>query len=233
MKTLHISDGNIEALKWVGLVLMTGDHINKYLFNATLPFLFEAGRLCLPIFVFVLAYNLARPSALKNGVYQRTMARLAVAGLLASAPYIALGGLLGGYWPLNVLFTMLVLTGALFLLESFGNNGKAFAGLVCLFGGGLVEFAWPAVIGGLAVWQYYKKPSITPLIIVALSCAALRVVNGNWWALAAIPLITIFSFINVPVRRQRWAFYAYYPLHLAALWSIRIPMSKAGYLFFY
>ena len=32
--------------------------------------------------------------------------------------------------------------------------------------------------------------------------------------------------------RLRWAFYAYYPLHLAALWLIRIPMSKAGYLFF-
>lgn len=32
--------------------------------------------------------------------------------------------------------------------------------------------------------------------------------------------------------RLRWAFYAYYPLHLTALWLIRIPMSKAGYLFF-
>ena len=59
-----MADGTIEGLKWLALVLMTGDHVNKYLFNATLPVLFEAGRIALPLFVFVLAYNLARPGTL-------------------------------------------------------------------------------------------------------------------------------------------------------------------------
>jgi hypothetical protein len=36
MKPFHFSDGTLEALKWLGLILMTGDHVNKYLFNATL-----------------------------------------------------------------------------------------------------------------------------------------------------------------------------------------------------
>lgn len=58
---LFVADGTVEGLKWLGLLLMTGDHVNKYLFNGTLPFLFEAGRLAMPIFVFVLAFNLARP----------------------------------------------------------------------------------------------------------------------------------------------------------------------------
>lgn len=65
MKPLHVPDGTVEALKWLALALMTGDHVNKYLFNGTLPFLFEAGRLALPIFVFVLAYNLAVDSPYK------------------------------------------------------------------------------------------------------------------------------------------------------------------------
>lgn len=30
----------------------------------------------------------------------------------------------------------------------------------------------------------------------------------------------------------RWAFYIFYPLHLAALLLVRIPMAAAGYLFF-
>jgi len=77
MKALRIPDGTVEALKWLALVLMTGDHVNKYLFNATLPVLFEAGRVALPLFVFVLAYNLARPGTLERGVYGRTMSRLA------------------------------------------------------------------------------------------------------------------------------------------------------------
>ena len=98
MKALRVSDGAIEALKWIDLVVMTRDHVNKYLFNATLPGLFEAGRLCLPLFVFVLAYNLARPGTLASGAYLRTLKRLAIFGALASAPFMALGGLLAGWW---------------------------------------------------------------------------------------------------------------------------------------
>ncbi|MDK3025103.1 TraX family protein [Cupriavidus taiwanensis] len=32
MKSLHVPDGTVEALKWIALALMTGDHVNKYLF---------------------------------------------------------------------------------------------------------------------------------------------------------------------------------------------------------
>ncbi|WP_010101405.1 TraX family protein [Verminephrobacter aporrectodeae] len=64
---LVVADGTCEGLKWLALALMTGDHVNKYLFNATLPVLFEAGRLALPIFVFVLACNLARPGTCPAG----------------------------------------------------------------------------------------------------------------------------------------------------------------------
>ena len=75
---------------------MTGDHINKYLFNETLPFLFETGRMAMPLFVFVLAYNLARPGIYESGAYLRIMTRLTIFGLRASPAFIALGGLLEG-----------------------------------------------------------------------------------------------------------------------------------------
>ena len=29
MKPLHVPDGTVEALKWLALALMTGDHVNK------------------------------------------------------------------------------------------------------------------------------------------------------------------------------------------------------------
>lgn len=53
-----------------------------------------------------------------------------------------------------------------------------------------------------------------------------------FWALAALPVVAAAAHVDVRLPRLRWAFYAYYPLHLIALWLIRIPMSKAGYLFF-
>ena len=52
---LVLADGTVEALKWFALLSMTGEHVNKYLFNGTIDWLFDAGRLCLPIFVFGLS----------------------------------------------------------------------------------------------------------------------------------------------------------------------------------
>lgn len=229
---LTVADGTVEGLKWLALALMTGDHVNKYLFNATLPVLFEAGRVALPLFVFVLAYNLARPGTLERGVYGRTMSRLAVFGALASVPFVALGGLYAGWWPLNVMFTLLVVTATAYLVERGGKLHLAAAGVAFLVGGSSVEYWWPAVAFGLAVWSYTRRPSWAAAAVALLACAALWFINRNLWALAALPVLFLASRVDVRVPRLRWAFYAYYPLHLAALWLIRIPMSKAGYLFF-
>ena len=107
---LVVADGSIEALKWLALLLMTGDHVNKYLLNGANPLLFNMGRMALPIFCFVLAYNLARPDTLQRGIYGRTMTRLTLFGLAATPAFLALGGLWAGWWPLNVMFTLLAAT---------------------------------------------------------------------------------------------------------------------------
>ncbi|EJL9283271.1 conjugal transfer protein TraX [Salmonella enterica] len=229
MPRLVVADGTVEGLKWLGLLLMTGDHVNKYLFNGTLPFLFEAGRLAMPIFVFVLAFNLARPGQLERGVYQRTMKRLAAFGALASIPFIALGGLYAGWWPLNILFTLLALTATAYLIE---RGNIAWAALVLMGAGAMVEYWWPALLFGLAVWSYARKPTLAAAGVAVIACAALGFINGNMWALAVLPVLLSATCLNLRMPRLRWAFYAYYPLHLGALWLIRIPMSHAGYLFF-
>ena len=89
---LKFSDGAIETLKWVALVLMTLDHINKYLLHDSVPALFAIGRTTMPLFAVVLAFNLARPGALEGGAAERTIKRLALFGAVATVPFIALGG---------------------------------------------------------------------------------------------------------------------------------------------
>ena len=203
MKPLHVPDGTVEALKWLALALMTGDHVNKYLFNGTLPFLFEAGRLALPIFVFVLAYNLARPGAFERGAYTRTMKRLAVFGAVASVPFVALGGLSAGWWPLNVLFTLLVVTACAYLVEKGGPLHLVGAGLVFLVGGGLVEYWWPAVAFGLA-----PRPSrCSP----ARRCGSSIATCGRWprcrcsWSLpASICPCRACAGRSTPITRCTW-----------------------------
>ena len=90
---LVISDGTLEGLKWFALIVMTLANIDKYLYHQSLPAgIFELGRSALPLFSFVLAYNLARPDSLKSGRYLRTLKRLAFFGLISSLFYIPHSG---------------------------------------------------------------------------------------------------------------------------------------------
>ena len=142
---LTLSSGTLEALKWLALILMTFDHVNKHLLHASVPELFAAGRLAMPLFGFVLGYNLARPDALEGGTFKRTAVRLAVFGSIASVPFIALGGLGWGWWPFNVMATLLVATLCAWLFEVGGWARIALACLLFILGGSVVEFWWPGL----------------------------------------------------------------------------------------
>lgn len=224
-----IADGSLEALKWVGLLAMTGDHVDKYVFNGTIDVLFDAGRIAMPVFACVLACNLARPGAMTSGAYIRTMKRLALFGILASPAFVALGGLVGGWWPLNIMFTLLTITAVLYLADRGDYLGSA---VLFFFAGSSVEFWWPGLTVGVAAWWYCRRPDWMPLACGLVGLASLGWVNGNQWALAALPLLLLAARLDLCVPRLRWIFYVFYPLHLSALWLVRIPMGKAGYLFF-
>jgi hypothetical protein len=173
---------------------------------------------------------LARPGALERGVYQRTLGRLAVVGVIAEAPFIALGGLGWGWWPLNILFMLLVAGTIMWLVELGGAWQIAFGVLVFIVGGAMVEFWWPAIAMCLAAWSYCRRPNWRALGFWFASVLALWVVNRNWWAFAAFPLIFYAPHARWTVPRWRYAFYAYYPAHLALIWGISMWLSipKAG-----
>lgn len=233
---LVLTDGGIEALKWFGLVAMTLDHVNKFLLGASVPALFALGRLVLPLFVIVLAYNLARPGADRSSRYRRTMRRLALVAVLASVPFMGLGGLVGGWWPLNVMFTLLLIATALHLLDQGGALRVAAAAAIVAIGGGLVEYWWPAVALGICTWSYSRRPSSAAAVGAILSCAALSPLVAwvsaqevDQWALLAFPLVLAVGRLQLALPRFPLAFYAYYPAHLVAIWIARaLTMPTAG-----
>lgn len=214
---LVFSDGAIEALKWLALGLMTVDHVNKYLLHDSVPVMFALGRATMPIFAVVLAYNLARPGALEGGAAIRTMKRLAIFGAVASAPFIALGGLIAGWWPLNVMATLAVATAVIHFLQA---GRKWLALLVFLAGGSIVEFWWPGVMLCVAAWQYCKSPRWSWLAIWFASLSALTIINQNWWAFGALPAFLAASELRLSVPRLSRVFYTYYPAHLTAIWAL-------------
>lgn len=221
---MNISYGKTELLKWAALVLMLGDHVNKFLFNGNYSeFLFNAGRLCLPIFVFVLAANLVKTD---KETHRRTMLRIFTFGVIASIPYYLLGTAL----PLNILFTLLLIVIVIYLLELRVVTAYFLAVFAFIVGGAFVEFWWPAIILGVTLFYFLKYKNKLCAAAALAALVSLFYINGNHYALLALPLVFITPSVKVP--RLRWAFYVFYPLHLAVLLLVRIPMGAAGYLFF-
>jgi hypothetical protein len=227
-----IPDGTLEALKWLGLASMTVDHVNKYLLHDSVSAFFAMGRLALPIFAFVLSYKLARPSTLANAraVFPRVLKRLVAGALLASPPFMALGGLAGGWWPLNILAAFAVAVAAMYAVHCGGAWGRAMATGLVTIGGGLVEYWWPGIAMCLAAWYYCRRPSQPALALWVLAILALNLdgwafgalppLNASMWAMTAFPLMFGAARVNIRMLRLKWVFYAYYPMHLAILWLL-------------
>ena len=58
-----MTSGGREALKWIALVLMTGDHVARVFFGGYVPVVSELGRIAFPVF----AQSKHRGSTITNG----------------------------------------------------------------------------------------------------------------------------------------------------------------------
>jgi TraX protein len=219
---LSIANGTLEALKWLAVVLMVVDHVNKYLYHGKIGWMFAAGRLVMPVFAFVLAYNLARPETLASGGFARTAKRLLVYGLVATVPYTALNGLNAYGWPLNVLFTLLVATLVIWLYEAGSPRQGMWLIPLFSFGSMLPEY-WILGTGmTIAAYFYCKSPRPLYLGLWLLSVTLLGLLNMSLYALLAVPLLYFAPKVNLTVPRLKYFFYAFYPAHFALLWIIKM-----------
>lgn len=233
---LRITNDRLTLLKLLAVVSMVIDHYNKFSNPDYSQALFAIGRLALPIFIFVLAFNLSRIGPAKM---PKIAFRLIIFGLLAIPAYNAMGGaILGGWWPLNILFLLAALVMIVYLLTVPSARSWprhvccAAAALLFIIAGALTEFFWAGLGLGLVVWRLFcllsrpdTKPGRVQLLFLAAPAIAftalLLLINGNAWALAAVPLILIVLRLPAPsLPRFKWFFYWFYPAHLWALWLI-------------
>lgn len=225
---LYLSDGSIELLKWLALILMTGDHINKYLLDYSNDILFNMRRLVLPIFVFVLAYNLTR-KGIKEINYLKAIKRMILFGVLASPAFIFLGGdiaiIVEGntvIWrSLNVLFTLALLTWCLYSLERGENENIWLWGWMVFFLDS--RCVCRVLVGGFRPWWYYKNISFTKIIpALFFSLFFLLAINeGSAYFLVAFLLIYLISKFSFKIPRMKWFFYFYYPVHLTLIYAVK------------
>lgn len=213
-----ISSGSLEFIKWFAALVMVLDHINKYILDARVEAMFNAGRLALPLFGFSLAYGLANAS---TGTAEKVVKRLLIAGVVSSVPYMAMGKLSGGWWPLNVLFMLTAAAVCIYMLEGASKAVIACAGVTFALTGCFVEFWWFGIAYVISAWWYCRKGGYAALLGWIACAALLSVVNGNAWALLALPVVLLAQSLDLRVPRLRHAFYLFYPLHLALIWLVR------------
>ena len=203
-----LTTGGREVLKWLALVLMTGDHANKAL-DLGMPILSDLSRVVFPIFAIVLAYNMRHASADSR---RHSMKRLLIFAVIAQPLHVMC---FGDPLTLNVLFTLLL---GVFVCYS----GTPLLSLLAV-----LTFGWFVDYGpvGVAVvvtagLLFHGGSRIRLLLALAVSVSLLYLVNGNGYALAALPLVALLGQLPVSLPRWRWVFLAYYVGHLALLAAI-------------
>lgn len=231
--SLTFQDGGIEALKWLALASMILDHINKYLFNYSIDYFFEIGRLAMPLFGFIFAYNMARDKKKKLSEYLLVFKRLTLYGLVATPFFISLGGVKYGWWPLNILFTFAISTLLMYWLASdFNKTMKTVLFFVTFsVGGAIVEFWWPALILIISSWAFFRYRNMIFYFGIALGLFGLCHINGNYFALLSIPFLISIASIDIRVPRMKRVFYHIYAAQFPIYFLIRIPMENNGYIF--
>ncbi|MGQ3890481.1 TraX family protein [Legionella sp. CNM-4043-24] len=215
LKPIKISSGTLEALKWLGLLFMTIDHSNRVFYNGSINWAYDVGRLALPLFAFVFSYNYAQVVPFESDFYQKSFSRLLIFGALATPAYILMKHMTG-LVPLNILFTLFAIGACVYFYELNRRiNLESFA--IALVAGVFVEYSWPGIILGLAYWRVCRQPNGVTAVAALLATAFLYLVNRNFWAMAALPIMLLAPWVNLSVPRIRYLFWWYYPLHLSVL----------------
>lgn len=219
-----MTSGGRELLKWLAVVLMTGDHVLTVFGLGYVPVVSELGRVAFPVFALVMAYNLAQPGADAG----KSARRLALWGLVATpAAVLAFGQAL----PLNVLLTFAAAAGCIWALE---RRQWALGALLCIVAPVALDYTWPGVWLVLAAWAWFKNHGrrmhwllgsgdwrqqrlylVLPIWVWACM-GMLCLYNGNGWALLALPAMVLGE-LPARIPRSGRAFYAYYVGHLAFL----------------
>ena len=216
-----------SQLKLIALIAMTCDHVGKILFPEQI-WLQVIGRLAFPIFAYMISEGCRYTR--NRAKYLLTMT--AFAAVCQIVYFVALGSL---YQCIFVTFSLSI--ALIYLIDNAKKKGTLPSWLPVVFSLLALCFVTtflPQLLEGtdfrldygfvgamLPVLVYLPKGKIMKLVFLSFGLVLLALWVGTiqWYALLAIIPLAIYN--GEPGKiRLKYAFYVYYPLHLALVYLI-------------
>ena len=209
-----------SSLKVIAIVSMTIDHLALYILGgddpATAPVIYHlmrmVGRLAFPIFAFLLVEGY-----IHTRDFRRYMMNLLVAAVISDIPWM----LLGGYDSHNVMFTLLLGLMAVSFIDRFWRNRLVTLTVIGLIGV-LAEwlqtdYSWRGIFLICVLFMFRDKP-----LLAFMFGLPFLMVYGLAGSAAGLMMPMLYSgqrgFATGWV--SKYFFYAFYPLHLMAIWLL-------------
>jgi hypothetical protein len=202
-------------LKMTAMLSMTIDHL-AYYWGIENPYLYElmrtVGRIAFPTFAFLLAEGFVHT---KNR--QKYMLSLFIFALLSEIPWF----LLNHDGSHNVLFTLLAGVLGLYVLENCKNRWLTMAfitSIACATIFADTDYSWKGFGLVLIFYMFRGRPELQTLFGIPLMYE-----YGITGILMAFAVILLYNGERGFVKGKAWkyAFYAFYPVHLMLIYFLR------------
>lgn len=214
-----------NQLKIIAIITMTIDHIGAYLLPQY-AILRIIGRLAFPIFAYMIAEGCTYT---KNR--RRYLGLMAAAGILFQLVYFAVTGSLHQYIFITFSLSIVLIYALDYAIKQSSAPACSYALLILaliyficeylprIIPGFGIDYGFLGVIVPAVVFAARKR--IFKLLLLALSLCLLAGESGGvqWYSLLAVPLVALYNNQRGRLRMKHF-FYAYYPLHLAAIFLL-------------
>ncbi|WP_299874221.1 TraX family protein [uncultured Cocleimonas sp.] len=223
----RLSSSQQVLLQWIALLVMTLDHY-ILIFHDSSHWIHYLSRFVYPVFAYLVVYNYIFRTSNKS----RYLGRLLLWACISQSIYSWALDL--DIYKLNILFTLFFglafihchnyLKHQLSTHHELALTGYFGLFLVFLVLGIIASYYWFGLALLATFALYFRYPSSSSLVSVAINIVLLNVVTGNlvqgFYGLSFFLIVIASEKVTEGViisKLSGWFFYAYYPAHLAVL----------------
>ncbi|MFV0425202.1 MAG: TraX family protein [Bacilli bacterium] len=201
---------NSFQLKIIAIVLMTLSHIQYHIGISTVLYI---GQASFPIFAFLCAY-----SATKTRNITKFFLRLLIFGIIIQIPLLFLNE---NY--INIFITLALGVGAIYAVKSYNYYLLMPIFLFAYFTN--LDYGVFGILVILGAYLLNFNKLYFSILLIVLQFIWIEIFNDfsfyQWYALLAIPLITLYNF-EPGSKKFKYLFYIYYPLHTVVIYGISL-----------